>query len=55
MSDEDFLKGLLNTRYIENHPQLLQVKDDSDIAHKLIYYLAEVNANGMPKNGVPYK
>jgi pyruvate carboxylase len=46
MSDENFLKGDLNTRYIENNPQLLTLKDDNDLAHKLIYYLAEVNANG---------
>jgi pyruvate carboxylase len=46
MSDENFLKGDLNTRYIENNPQLLTLKEDNDLAHKLIYYLAEVNANG---------
>ena len=51
MSDEKFLKGKLNTRYIENNPHLLQIKDSEDLAHKLIYYLAEVNANGMA--GVP--
>lgn len=46
MSDPDFLKGELNTRYIENHPKLLHIKDDNDLAHKLIHFLAEVNANG---------
>lgn len=49
MSDPDFLKGELNTRYIENHPKLLQIKNDSDQAHKLIHFLAEVNANGIQR------
>lgn len=49
MSDEKFLKGDLNTRYIENNPQLLTLKEDNDLAHKLIYYLAEVNANGVQR------
>ncbi|XP_031340782.1 pyruvate carboxylase, mitochondrial-like isoform X2 [Photinus pyralis] len=44
--EESFLRGGVDTHYIQEHPELLQIKPRRDRAQKLIKYLGEVLVNG---------
>eukprot|EP01135_Chromosphaera_perkinsii_P004301 Nk52_evm13s276 gene=Nk52_evmTU13s276 len=42
----DFLEGSLNTRFIDEHPQLLSAIQGSNRGHRLLKYFANVSVNG---------
>ena len=46
LSHPDFLQGNLNTRFIENHPELFRFPESFNKAHKLLNYLGNVAVNG---------
>jgi pyruvate carboxylase len=46
LSNSDFLSGNLNTRFIENHPELFRFPESFNKAHKLLNYLGNVTVNG---------
>eukprot|EP00123_Amoebidium_parasiticum_P016505 comp23465_c0_seq1/m.39196 comp23465_c0_seq1/g.39196 ORF comp23465_c0_seq1/g.39196 comp23465_c0_seq1/m.39196 type:complete len:1197 (-) comp23465_c0_seq1:598-4188(-) len=41
-----FLDGKVTTRFMEENPELFHIAGSQNRAQKLLYYLAEVNANG---------
>jgi pyruvate carboxylase len=49
LSHEDFLKTNYTTKFIDNSPELFQLKDKFDTASKLLRYLADVSVNGHPE------
>ncbi|XP_024082147.1 pyruvate carboxylase, mitochondrial-like isoform X2 [Cimex lectularius] len=46
LQDQKFLNGLVYTNFIEENPQLFQIKPSKNRAQKLLKYLGEVMVNG---------
>ncbi len=48
MKENEFLEGDFRTNYLENHPELRIISEDRDRASKLLFYIANIIANGNP-------
>uniref|UniRef100_A0A0X3P581 Pyruvate carboxylase n=1 Tax=Schistocephalus solidus TaxID=70667 RepID=A0A0X3P581_SCHSO len=56
LKHEDFLNGAVDTSFITNHPQVLQITPPKNRAQKLLKYLGEVMVNGpLTSLGTPLK
>ena len=48
LTHDRFLNGVIDTRFIEDHPELFQFKTRQDRANKLLRYMSELLVNGFP-------